>query len=149
MKAHLIDAHLLVPRSRSSAKVKVAISGSCFSKDGCFGGISVSQTHLVFSVDRFTACSGINLSLAIIVLFKVWGHQYQLEEFISQFCMEKKCELPPFQFVATVAIAIYQLIGYNRESECPKLYKTNLQLLGLLTHSHTMTPFDAPQKQAF
>ena len=23
------------------------ISGSCFSKDGCFGGISVSQTHLV------------------------------------------------------------------------------------------------------
>ena len=25
------------------------ISGSCFSKDGCFGGISISQTHLFFS----------------------------------------------------------------------------------------------------
>ena len=25
------------------------ISGSCFSKDGCFRGISVSQTHLVFN----------------------------------------------------------------------------------------------------
>ena len=30
------------------------ISGSCFSKDGCFGGISVSQTHLVFSLKGFT-----------------------------------------------------------------------------------------------
>ena len=48
MNAHLIDTHLLVPRSRSSAKVKGQISGSCFSKDGCFGSISVSQTHLVF-----------------------------------------------------------------------------------------------------
>ena len=46
MKAHLIDTH-------PGTKVKVIckdhgqISVSCFSKDGCFGGISVSQTHLV------------------------------------------------------------------------------------------------------
>ena len=46
MKAHLIDTHLLVPRSRSSAN-QGQISGSCFSKDWCFEGISVSQTHLV------------------------------------------------------------------------------------------------------
>ena len=28
-------------------KAQGQISGSCFSKDRCFGGISVSQTHLV------------------------------------------------------------------------------------------------------
>ena len=50
MKAH---------RYTSGTKVKVIckgqgqISGLCFSKDGCFGGISVSQTHLVcFCFDK-------------------------------------------------------------------------------------------------
>ena len=43
-------------RYTSGIKVKVVckgqgqISGSCFSKDGCFGGISVSHTHLVSNV---------------------------------------------------------------------------------------------------
>ena len=46
MKAHLIDTHLLV---KVICKGQGQISGSCFSKDGCFGGISVSQTHLVFN----------------------------------------------------------------------------------------------------
>ena len=45
MKANFIDAQLLVTRSRSSAKVNIK---SHFSKNGHFGGISVSQTHLVF-----------------------------------------------------------------------------------------------------
>ena len=40
MKAHLIDTHL-VPRSRSSAKVKIKYQGHVSQK-----GISVSQTHL-------------------------------------------------------------------------------------------------------
>ena len=50
MKAHLINMHLLVPRSRSSVKVRVVCQGQGrismlhFSKNGCFGGISVSQT---------------------------------------------------------------------------------------------------------
>ena len=48
MKAHLIDTHLLVPRSRSSAKVKVKYQGHVFQKMGVSGGISVSQTYLVF-----------------------------------------------------------------------------------------------------
>ena len=49
MKAHLIDTHLLVPRSRSPAKVKVKYQGHiCKKKNGCFGGISVSQTHFVY-----------------------------------------------------------------------------------------------------
>ena len=47
MKAHLIDTHLLVLRSRSSAKVKVKYQGHVSQKMGVSGGISVSQTHLV------------------------------------------------------------------------------------------------------
>ena len=46
MKAHLIDTHLLVPRSRSSAKVKY--QGHISKKEnGCFEGISFSQKYLV------------------------------------------------------------------------------------------------------
>ena len=47
MKAYLINMHLPVPRSRSSAKVKVKYNGLHFSKNGRFGGIRVSQAHLV------------------------------------------------------------------------------------------------------
>ena len=49
MKAHLIGTHLLAPRSRSSIKGQSQISGSCFSKNWWFGGISVSLTHLVMN----------------------------------------------------------------------------------------------------
>ena len=48
MKAHLIDTHLLVPMSRSSANIKVKYQGHVSQKMGVLGGISVSQTHLVF-----------------------------------------------------------------------------------------------------
>ena len=48
MKAHLIDTHLLVPRSRSSAKVKVKYQDHVSQNMGVSGGISISQTHLVF-----------------------------------------------------------------------------------------------------
>ena len=47
MKAYLINMHLLVPRSRSSAKVKVRYKGYISQKNGRFRGICVSQTHLV------------------------------------------------------------------------------------------------------
>ena len=43
MKAHLIDTHLLVLRSRASAKVKVKYQGHVSQKMGVSGGISVSQ----------------------------------------------------------------------------------------------------------
>ena len=43
MKAYLINMHLLVPRSRSTAKVKVKYKGY-ISKEN---GIHVSQTHLI------------------------------------------------------------------------------------------------------
>ena len=47
MKAHLINTHLLVPRSGSSAKVNIKYQGHVSQKMGFIGGISVSQTHLV------------------------------------------------------------------------------------------------------
>ena len=47
MKAYLIIKHLLVPRSRSSAKVKVKLKVT-FLKKWPFRGICVSQTHLVY-----------------------------------------------------------------------------------------------------
>ena len=50
MKAYLINMHLLVPRSRSSAKVKVKYKGYISQKNGRFGGIRVSQTHIVNSL---------------------------------------------------------------------------------------------------
>ena len=53
MKAHLINTHLLVSRSRSYAKVKVEHQDYISQKkkkNGRFGGISVSQTHLVCGV---------------------------------------------------------------------------------------------------
>ena len=48
MKEHPINMHLLVPRSRSSAKVKVKYQGDISQKMAVSGGISVSETHLVF-----------------------------------------------------------------------------------------------------
>ena len=47
MEAHLINTHLLVPRSGSSAKVNIKYQGHISQKMGFIGGISVSQTHLV------------------------------------------------------------------------------------------------------
>ena len=38
------------PGTKVICKGQGQISGSCFSKDGCFGGISVFQTHLVFTM---------------------------------------------------------------------------------------------------
>ena len=46
MKAHLINMYLLVPRSRSSAKVKVKYKGYICQKMAV-SGIRVSQAHLV------------------------------------------------------------------------------------------------------
>ena len=51
MKAYLMTMHLLVPRSMSSAKVKVKYKGYVSQKIGRFGGIRVSQTHLVFFLE--------------------------------------------------------------------------------------------------
>ena len=48
MKAHLIDTHFLVPRSRSSAKVKVKYQGNVSQKMGVLGALVVHK-HILFS----------------------------------------------------------------------------------------------------
>ena len=49
MKAHLIDTHLLVPRSRSSAKVKVKYQSHVSQKMGVSGAI-VFHKHILFTL---------------------------------------------------------------------------------------------------
>ena len=48
MKAHLIDTHLLVPRSRLSAKVKVKYQGHVSQKMGVLGALVFHKHILVF-----------------------------------------------------------------------------------------------------
>ena len=52
MKARLIDTHLLVPRSRSSAKVKVKYQGHVSQKMGVSGAL-VFHKHILFHVEVF------------------------------------------------------------------------------------------------
>ena len=49
MKAHIIDTHLLVPRSRSSAKVRVRYQGHISQKMGVLGAL-VFDKHILFRV---------------------------------------------------------------------------------------------------
>ena len=48
MKAHLIDTHLLVPRSRLSAKVKVKYQGHVSQKMGVLGALVFHKLILFF-----------------------------------------------------------------------------------------------------
>ena len=47
MKAHLMNTHLLVPKSRSSAKVKVKYQGNVSAKMGVSGAL-VFHKHILF-----------------------------------------------------------------------------------------------------
>ena len=47
MKAHLINTHLVVPRSRSSVKFKVKYQGHVF-KEMAFAGAFVFHKHILF-----------------------------------------------------------------------------------------------------
>ena len=53
MKAHLVDTHLLVPRSSSSAKVKVKYQGHVSQKMGVSGAV-VFHEYILFSFTIFT-----------------------------------------------------------------------------------------------
>ena len=46
MKAHLMDTHLLVPRSRSSAKVKVKYQGH-ISQEMAVPGVLIFHKHIL------------------------------------------------------------------------------------------------------
>ena len=50
MRVHLIDTHLLVPRSRSSAKVKVKYQGHVSQKMGVSGALVFHKHILLLSV---------------------------------------------------------------------------------------------------
>ena len=50
MKAHLIDARLLVPRSKSSAKAKVKYQGNVSQKMGVSGAL-VFHKHILFFIN--------------------------------------------------------------------------------------------------
>ena len=52
MKTHLIDTHLQVPRSRSSAKVKVKYQGHVSQKMGVSGAL-VFHKHILSDFDFF------------------------------------------------------------------------------------------------
>ena len=62
MKAHLIDTHLLVPRSRSSAKVKVKYQGHVSQKMGVSGAL-VFYKHILFDT--------------VLILYSTDMHQQQ------------------------------------------------------------------------
>ena len=84
MKAHLIDTHLLVPRSRSSAKFKVKYRGHVSQKMGAAGGISVSQTHLVVSciltLPDMPILGSSNSAANKDMMSKIWTNGVQLSD---------------------------------------------------------------------
>ena len=69
MKAHLIDTHLLVPRSRSSAKVKVKYQGHIFKKMAISGAL-VFHKHILVQHD-YSVLSGSALIFLVSKRFDV------------------------------------------------------------------------------
>ena len=60
MKAYLINMHLLVPRSRSSAKVKVKYKGH-ISQEFAVSGAFVFHKHVLFFLGSLKGWFGIRL----------------------------------------------------------------------------------------
>ena len=92
MKAHLIDTHLLVPRSRSSAKVKVKFQGHVSQKMGVLGAL-VFHKHILFSMKFyiifFCICNGacIFSSNGIYGIYKVKPSCAQRNLFPNNMCI--------------------------------------------------------------
>ena len=94
MKAHLIDTYpgtKVKVISKGQGQISGQISGSCFSKDGCFRGISVSQTHLVYLLFILYQAPHRRLALAccalVLRVLNVTRKQssYSLVFFLSEF----------------------------------------------------------------
>ena len=121
MKAHLIDTHHLVPRSRSSAKVKVKYQGHVSQKMGVSGSL-VFHKHILFPYS-FTfgphePCHHCPLygqflisvvwkrlndaclfSAGILTLLQAIGKAYQaLSQYSCHRAVELFEELPPHQY---------------------------------------------------
>ena len=80
MKAYLINIHLLVPRSRSTAKVKVKYKGY-ISQKMAVSGAFVFHKHILFSLVQF--------SLTSLILGPT-----------KDLCMDKKREQNPVKFIS-------------------------------------------------
>ena len=80
MKAHLIDTHLLVPRSRSSAKVKVKYQGHVSQKMDVLGTL-VFHKHILFSSHFILwSANALNLGQCKIVSFvQQLNHMFNLK----------------------------------------------------------------------
>ena len=69
MKAHLIDTHLLVPRSKSSAEVKVKYQSHVSQKMGVSGAL-VFHKHILF-VSKNIRCISKNISKVVLHRYSV------------------------------------------------------------------------------
>ena len=118
MKAHLINMHLLVPRSRSSAKVKVEYQCYISQKMAILGAL-VFHKHIL----SFCLCSLDTINMTSLFLWIKMKYSLFLLTCLS-FCQ-------------------------NPASKSSNSLSDDKTLDCTLTHSHTMTPFDAPGKQAF
>ena len=63
MKAHLINTHLLLPRSRSFAKVKVKYQGHVSQKMGVSGALVFHKHILLLSI--FSIKPGLQLGIGL------------------------------------------------------------------------------------
>ena len=87
MKAHLIDTHLLVPRSRSSAKVKVKYRDHVSQKMDILGAL-VFHKHIFFffffnPLPRLSILGSSSLAANKDMMAKIctkWGYSYLLEK---------------------------------------------------------------------
>ena len=73
MKAHLIDTHLLVPRSRSSAKVKVKYQGHVSQKMGVLGAL-LFHKHILFSSTYLNGLTKSFVHLIVNFIYDVWKY---------------------------------------------------------------------------
>ena len=84
MKAHLIDTHLLVPRSRSSAKVRVKYQGHVSQKMSVSGALVFTNTTCLKEKNQSVFIAHASLS----AMMQKLGH------FIISFQTLKNCSLP-------------------------------------------------------
>ena len=82
MKAHLIDTHLLVPRSRSSAKVNVKFQGHVSQKMGVSGAL-VFHKHILFRV-KFILSSANAFDLDKYKILSFWKELSDLPDTLCQ-----------------------------------------------------------------
>ena len=77
MKAYLINMHLLVPRSRSFAKVKIKYKGYISQKMAVFGAFMFHEHILFLRISKFNPLSSITL---LILSKRLILHSSKLNE---------------------------------------------------------------------